>query len=121
MSNNLPSRPRAESPRHEPEILLPGEEPRRAEPDGEQAGADGFESIFIRIDENGEGFRHVHIARPGPFSILLGLLLIGLVAAILVVVLLGAMLIWLPLAVAGLLIAVFARPLRDLWRQIRGG
>jgi hypothetical protein len=116
MSKNLPERPRAENPHHEPEILLPGEEPR-----DEASGQESFESIFIRIDEDGEGFSRIHVARPGPFSILIGLLAIGFVVAILVLLLLGAMLIWVPLMIAGLLLAAFSRPLRNLWRQIRGG
>jgi hypothetical protein len=99
-----------ERPKSEPEIIPPGREPR---------GGRGFESIFIRVDER-DGVRRIYLAQPGPGTIALGLLILGLIAAALVLVLAGVVLIWLPILVGGILLALLVGALRYRWHRLRG-
>ncbi len=107
---NRPDRLRAERPRHEPEIIPPGESAR---------GRTSFESIFIRVEEGADGIRRVTLKRPGPFTIALILLGVGLAVALFFVVLSALVLLWIPIVVAGILFAVFSGSLRGYWRRVR--
>lgn len=106
--NEPAGRPR-EAPRPEPEIIPP----RR-----DAGGLNGPSGIWIRIDKRSGG-RRVVIARPGPLSIILGLILIGLVAALVLLVLAGVVLIWIPVLVATILLVLLSGAVRRHWRRLQ--
>lgn len=97
----------SEQPRHEPEIIPPGR-------NGAQAEAS---AVWIRIEER-DGVRRLYLKRPGPLSIALALLLAGLVAAVVLVLLAGIVLIWIPVVVGVILLALLSASLRRHWRQL---
>jgi hypothetical protein len=101
-------RNRPERPRNEPEIIPPGRARAREE----------VSAVFLRIDER-DGVRRVYLRRPGPFAIVLGLLALGLVAAAVFLLLAGIVLIWVPVVVAGLLVALLAVTLRRHWQRFK--
>jgi hypothetical protein len=107
--SNEPDRPRVEQPRHEPEIIPPGEEARRRAP----------------FEGGPDGVRRVSLKRPGPFTIVLILLGVGLAVALVFVVLSALVLLWIPIVIAGILFAMFSSAGRQYWRRIqswwRGG
>jgi hypothetical protein len=109
--SNEPDRPRVEQPRYEPEIIPPGEDMRRRR---------GFESIFIHVEEGPDGIRRMSLKRPGPFTIALILLGVGLVVALFFVVLSALVLLWIPIVIAGILFAMFSSAGRSYWRRIQG-
>lgn len=109
---------RPETPRSEPEILPPGTEPRgRAEnPFGGHARG---ETVFVTVDREGRT-RYATFKPPGPFSIALGVVVIGLIAAAILFVALGFVLFWVPviaIVIAGL---AFSGYLRGAWRSLTG-
>jgi hypothetical protein len=91
-----PSRPRSE-----PEIIPP-----------DRSGRNG--RIFVSIDDDGET-RRVYLTQPGPFTILLGLAVLALIAVVMLIVLLSVAVIWIPVVM--LLIAAFV--LSVYWRRFR--
>ena len=74
----------------EPEIIPPGQEPT----DWPRGQRDPWASFHV----HGTGTR-VYVRRIGPIGILLLAALIGTIAALIFVVLVGAFLIWIPIAV----------------------
>ncbi|MEX0753337.1 MAG: hypothetical protein WD073_10505 [Xanthobacteraceae bacterium] len=102
--NNHPERPR-----QEPEIIPPGR--------GGGAQND-LSAVFIRVEER-DGVRRVYLRRPGPFSIVLALLTLGLVAAVVFVLLAGVVLIWIPIVVGVILLALLSASLRFYWQRLR--
>lgn len=115
--SNEPDRPRAEQPRVEPEIIPPGEDMRR------QRG--GFESVFVHVEEGPDGIRRVQLKKPGPFTIVLILLGIGLAVGLFFVVLSALVLLWIPIVIIGILFAMFSSAGRQYWQRLqswwRGG
>ncbi len=115
--SNEPDRPRAEQPRVEPEIIPPGEDMRR------QRG--GFESVFVHVEEGPDGIRRVQLKKPGPFTIVLILLGIGLAVGLFFVVLSALVLLWIPIVIVGILFAMFSSAGRQYWQRLqswwRGG
>jgi hypothetical protein len=101
--------PEAEKPRSEPEILPPQRGEGRHE---------GRRHVWVALDEAGN-MRRVYVARPGPFAFILALILVGLVAAAILLLLLGAMLIAVPLLVAAVIAAVLSGTFRQFWRWLR--
>jgi len=97
-----------ERPRSEPEIIPPGEDA----PFGER------ERIWMRYDD-GTRVHRIVIARPGLPSVLLGLFILGAVAAVGALLLAGLVLLWLPVLVGGVLLALLFGPLRYHWRRLR--
>jgi len=96
-----------ERPRSEPEIIPPGGSERRDE-----------SRVFVWVADR-EGMRRANVTLPGPLTIFLALVLVALVAGVIVLLVLGAVLIWLPvfiLAVGALLIAAAAR---QYWWRFR--
>jgi uncharacterized protein (DUF697 family) len=87
-----------EKPRAEPEIILPGDL-------GGRPMRDGY-NFDVR------GTQRIYVARPGPFGIIALGLLVALTAAVISIVLLGAVLIWIPLAVLLVVAAVVSNLLR---------
>ena len=81
----------SETPRSEPEIIPPGHGHRKRTMRGRQG-------TFVFTDTSGTDY--VHVTQIGPFSGLLSLLILGILAAVFLVLLIGTFLIWLPLVVA---------------------
>jgi hypothetical protein len=109
MTRTDPTERGPERPRHEPEIIPPGRD---------RAGKGGFDGVWISIDER-DGTRRVHVARPGPFSIIVGLMLIGLVVAVVFLLLAGLVLVWIPIVVIGIVLALLSGSIRHYWHRAR--
>jgi hypothetical protein len=90
--------PKPEKPRSEPEIIPPdraGREPPRAQ------------SFFET-----RGSERIYVARVGPFGVILTMLVAAIMFVVLLVLMLGAFLFWLPLLIffiAGAVIAGFLK------------
>ncbi len=97
-----------ERPRHEPEIIPPGQ--------GDRLRRGGAEFWTFR---DGGGFQRVYVARPGLPTIIFVLLLIGLFAAIAFLVIAGIVLFWIPILIGGILIALVTGVARYKWRQFQ--
>jgi hypothetical protein len=90
-----------ERPRFEPEIIPPDRGGRAGRGDG-----------YVWVSTDGRGTRRIYLARPGPFSIFVALILAGLVLVAIVLVVAGVILFWIPvivLIVATLLLAGYSR------------
>ncbi len=98
-----PGDPGASRPRSEPEIIPPDR------PGGNDRGG-----IWVSVDDN-DGPRRVFIARPGPFTIILGLAILGLIGVVMLIVLLSVAVIWIPFVIV--LIAAFVASV--YWRRFR--
>lgn len=102
---NDPNQP--EQPRVEPEIIPPdrdgGQRNWRRTPYTLWRGS-GFDEIH--------GMHRVYVGRLGPFGIALLLLAIAAVIAIILIAVLGAVLIWIPVVAAALVIGAFFRLFR---------
>ena len=88
MSERNPSGSGPERTRSEPEIIPP--EIKR-----EHAVA---RESRISINDQ-DGTRRVYVAQPGPFTIVLALAILGLIAAVMLIVLLSVALIWIPVVI----------------------
>jgi hypothetical protein len=106
MSNDRDINRGPERPRVEPEIIPPGRE-RKTPRDAADYGW-SFEQR--------EGVQRIYIARPGPFSIILGLLILGFVAALVFVVLAGIVVLWVPILIGMILLALASAAIRR-WRR----
>lgn len=121
--------PTPERPRSEPEIIVPGapggEHMRgrgagsyRHEPNGPGWPSGG--EPFVFIDQLGRS-RRFKVSTPSPWVAVLVLLAVGIAAGLVLLLVLGAVLFWIPvlaLLLAGLL--AWAR-LRVYWRRLRAG
>ena len=87
--------PAGERPSAEPEIIPPGKSDEHTRQRNSR--------VWVSVDD-GRGHR-LFFAKPSPWSIALGLLGLGVAAAVVFVVLLGLFVLWLP--VAGVLVAAF--------------
>ena len=106
MTNSDPRDPGgagASRPRSEPEIIPP---------DG--PGRNDRGGIWVSVDENG-GTRRIYMARPGPFTIILGLAILGLIGVVMLIVLLSVAVIWIPFVIV--LVAAFVASM--YWRRFR--
>jgi hypothetical protein len=101
--------PAGEKPRAEPEIIPPDR--------GDRQSRSGAAGIYVFVD--GGGIRHIYVARLGPRGIFVIALMIGILFAMMLVLVLGAFLIWIPLV--GLLVAaaIISSLLRAYFRQPR--
>jgi hypothetical protein len=97
--------PGPERPRLEPEIIPPGDRDARARWDGS------------RLDFEGRGTQRIYVARLGPFGFAMVALVAALIAALALLVVVGAFVVLIPLAGALLAIAVFVGLVRVFWRQ----
>ena len=98
-----------EQSRSEPEIIPPGFDeysPRK------RAG------IWVRIDEH-DGVRRVVITQPRPAAMVLGLLVLCLIAGIAFLVVAGLLLVWIPVVIAGVLLAFAIAAIRRQLRLLR--
>jgi hypothetical protein len=112
MTHRDPANPRVERPRVEPEIIPPN-----ARQDRQPGGS--FENIFIRVEEGDDGIRRFTLKRPGPFTIALMLLGAGLAVAIMMVLLAGLVLLWIP-PIVGVLFALFSGRARNALSSVSG-
>jgi hypothetical protein len=107
MSERDPRDSEPEQPRHEPEIIPPGQRGRR-----------DSSHIFVSIDEHG-GTRRLFMARPGPFTTILVLAVIGLIGLVALIVLLSVALIWIPVVIALVAAFVASMTFRHWWRRFQ--
>jgi hypothetical protein len=99
----------------EPEIIPP-DRPDRGRYGATDRGRDRGESrIWVSLGQN--RFDRVYIARPGPFAMILAALVLGLAGLAVVVVLLGAVLLWLPITVLVVAGLVLSSVLRGYFRR----
>ncbi len=91
----------------EPEIIPPGQEP----PEWARRQPDGWASFDLH------GTRRIYVRRVGPVGILLMALLVGTIAALVFVVLVGAFLIWIPVAVLLFVAAIVGSLMRRYMRR----
>jgi hypothetical protein len=95
--------PHAETPRSEPEIIPPDRDPRDPR----------RERVFV--DERGT--ERVYFATIGPLGAILVVLVTAILSAVLLALLLGALVIWLPLVILFAVAAIIVTVLRgDFWR-----
>jgi len=95
--------------RPEPEIIPPGQAARPFRR--------GETRIWISLD--GQGGRDVHIAKPGLFSVIIALLLVGVAVAAMLAVLASLVLVWIPIAVLVLTALIGSGLVRGWWRSRR--
>lgn len=98
------SPPQGERPRSEPEIIPPGEPLRR--PRDDVFG----DTIFTQ---------RIFVTRLGPFGLIMLALAIGIVAIVLIILLVGAVLFWIPIVALMVAAAVFSGTLRSWFRRGR--
>ena len=103
--NNRPP----EQSRSEPEIIPPGFD--------EHSGRE-LAGIWVRINEH-DGVRRVVFTQPGPTAIVLGLLVLCLIASIAFLVVAGLLLLWIPIFIAGIMLAFATAAIRHHSRLLR--
>lgn len=103
MTHRDPNDPDASRPRSEPEIIPPGGSGRNER------------GIWVSVHDDESGPRRVFVARPGPFTIILALAVLGLIAVVMLIVLLSVAVIWIPVVIA--LIAAFLASM--YWQRFR--
>jgi hypothetical protein len=97
----------APRPRSEPEIIPP-----------DSSGRNDRGGIWVSVDENG-GTRRVYVARPGPFTIILALAILGLIGVIMLIVLLSVAVIWIPVVIVLVAAFVLSVTFRQYWWRFR--
>jgi hypothetical protein len=97
-----PPTPRAEQPRAEPEIIPPGAPLRSGR-------FDGFAGPHFS--------QRIYVAKFGPLGIVLVALAIVAIVTVLLVVLLGALLFWIPVIGVIVAAAIVLRFLKSPWRR----
>jgi len=88
----------------EPEIIPPGQEPT----DWPRGQRDPWASFHV----HGTGTHRIYVRRIGPVGILLLAALLGTIAALVFVVMVGAFLIWIPVAILLFVAAVVGALMR---------
>jgi hypothetical protein len=106
MTDQTPS-PQGEQPRSEPEIIPPGQ------PD-EPWLRGGSRTWYF---SGGRGGQRIAFTRLGPFSTFMLVAAIGLVAALLLIVFLGAFLIWIPILIFLGAVGIISGLLRSQFRR----
>jgi len=109
MSDDQSSR-RPEQPRSEPEIIPPDRGERRG-----RGGGDAY--VWTSFDDHGT--HRIYVARPGPFSIIVALILGGLLLAAIVLLLAGLVLFWIPVVVLVVAALLLSGYIRHYWRRLR--
>jgi hypothetical protein len=97
-------KPRHES-RPEPEIILPGDPDIRSRRPAHRFG-EGYPFVGVRTSHR------IYTARLGPFGLILLVLALAIAAAVMLVLLLGAVLFWIPILVLLVAAAVISGLLR---------
>ena len=96
-----------EKPRSEPEIIPPDHAGRRT--------AQGTLRTRVFIDMHGT--ERVYVAKLGPLGIILAVLTTGILSAVILILLFGAFLIWMPLVVFFIAGAIISGLLRTYFRR----
>lgn len=96
--------PDTRPPRSEPEIIPPGR-------------ADVHSHWGARAAFDGRGSQRIYVARVGPFGFAMAALAVAMLAALVLLVLLGAFVILIPLAGVVLAVAILASLLRGPFRR----
>src|SRR3954451_4881 len=94
-------------PRSEPEIIPPD----RTRPEWARDHRDPWAS------SDPFGARRIHVAKVGPMGIVLLALLIGILAALVFVIVVGAFLLWIPIAILVFIAAILGGRLRRHLRR----
>ena len=97
--------PEHEAPRAEPEIIPPGHPDRRS----------------MRDDFDVHGTQRIYVTRLGPLDVIVLGLLIALIAAFTVILLLGAVLFWIPAVVLLVAAAVVSKTAASKFGRSRAG
>ena len=100
--------PQPETPRFEPEIIPPTH--GRTRP-ADWIDASGAERIRVR---------HATFRAPGPLGIILALVALGLVASVILLLLVGFVLVWIPLVAFALAALIIVGLVRGYWQRLRG-
>jgi hypothetical protein len=99
--------PQGEKPRSEPEIIPPDHAERRT--------TQGRPRTRVFIDT--QGTERVYVAKLGPLGIILAVLTTGILSAVMLILLFGAFLIWMPLVVFFIAGAIISGLLRTYFRR----
>jgi fatty acid desaturase len=94
-------------PRSEPEIIPP-----------DRSGPVNRPGIWVSVDDN-DGPRRVYIAQPGPFTIILALAVLALIAGIMLILLLSVAVIWIPVVIVLIAAFVLSVTFRQYWWRFR--
>jgi len=94
---------RPERPRLEPEIIPPARGRR---------GSDWQQSVWPSHTSTASGTHRIYVARLGPFGMALLMLVIGIVIAVILLAVVGAILVWIPILALLLAAGVIYRLLR---------
>lgn len=106
---NEDTTPRPEVPRSEPEIIPPDHAGGRR--------TQGQSRVWISIDR-GDGKR-TYVKQPGPFAIVIAIVGLILVVTLVVMLVLGALLIWVPVAAVIAVGAIVVTFLKGYFRRLR--
>jgi len=104
MAKNPRNSDEPERPRAEPEILPP-------ERSGGRGGRNGWPPSY---GNGAQGTHRIYVSRIGPFGFALLMLVVSLFAGILLLILIGAALIWIPVVAVLVIIAAISGLLRRL-------
>lgn len=98
-----------ERPRSEPEIIPPGQGSRT------ERGPGG---IWMRVEQT-DGTQRIYIGRPSIPALILGLIVVGFVAALAFLAMAGLLLVWMPILVVGIVLALLSNKIRRQWRRFK--
>jgi hypothetical protein len=101
-----------ERPRSEPEIIPPNGDRR-------SGASDPDARVFVYVDRDGRTQR-VNVKTPGPFSIILILLTLALIAAVIFALVVGALFFLIPIAAVSLAALIAWFYARNFWYRLRG-
>jgi hypothetical protein len=111
MRNQPPDHLRPEQPRAEPEILPP---------DGDEPIGRGMPPrMFVFVGRDGRA-RFASLRPPGPLTLMLALVILGVIGASILVLVLGFVLVWIPAAVVAVAALAFSSQIRAAWRRLIG-
>jgi hypothetical protein len=105
----MPNEREPERPRSEPEIIPPGRDSRA------EAGPGG---IWMRVEER-DGTQRIYIGRPSIPALILGLLIVGFVAALAFLAMAGLLLVWMPILIVGIALALLSKTVRRQWQRFK--
>ena len=107
MDNSDDRRP-PERPRSEPEIIPP-----------ERGGESPRDQPHIWVWTSDDGMRHARVRLPGPFTIFLVMAFAALAAGVILIVALGAVLLWIPVTILAFGALLLAAAARQYWQRFR--
>ena len=96
--------PQGEKPRFEPEIIPPGYAGRRT-------------TSRTRVSIDSQGTERVYVAKLGPLGVILAILMTGILLVVMVTLVVGAFLLWIPLVIFFIGIAIVSGLLRTHFRR----